>query len=113
MPARSPPPTPVSSPRASPTPPNSPKQLDGDRHDDASSSEMGLNSSSMPLRHIQHMDAVHPEDMDIDDDPSHSGGHFGADGQENISGGGLGVDNGQERNTGEWMVSIARRESMS
>ena len=54
------------------------------------------------------MDAVHPEDMDIDDDPSHSGGHFDADGQENISGGGSSSYNEPEWTTDDWMADMRR-----
>ncbi|KAF8339200.1 component of IIS longevity pathway SMK-1-domain-containing protein [Cantharellus anzutake] len=108
MPARSPPPTPVSSPRVSPTPPGSPKQPDVDKHDDTSSSETGLSPSSVPLRPIQQMDSAHPDDMDIDDDPPHSAEHFGSDGQEHINGGGSSSDNEQEWTTDDWMADMRR-----
>ena len=54
------------------------------------------------------MDSAHLEDMDIDDDPSHSGGHFGSDGHENTNGGGSSSDNEQDWTTDDWMADMRR-----
>lgn len=114
MPNHSPPPTPVSSPRVSPTPPGSPKQVSNvDKEDDfsVSSQDLGLSPSPVPLRPV-HVPDVNPtdipsDDMDIDDDPSPALDHHGSDGQENGAAGSS-SDTEPEWSPEDWMADMRR-----